>query len=48
LYYKYPEVISYKEFEALDNKDKKDLEERNQNEVNQFWDWLKEKHPEIK
>lgn len=48
LHYKYPEVLEYKELNALDNKDKKDLEERNQNEVNQFWEWLKENHPEVK
>jgi hypothetical protein len=36
----YKEVKNYKKLEALDNEDKRDLEERSQNEANNFWEWL--------
>ncbi len=43
----YSEVIKYKNLEALNNKDKKELEERSQNEANSFWDWLKINYPDF-
>jgi len=48
LMYKYSEVVEYKNLEALDNNDKKELEERSQNEANSFWDWLKVNYPDFK
>jgi len=48
LYKTYPEVISYKKLESLDNQDKRELEERSQNEANNFWDWFKENYSDIK
>ena len=46
LYKTYPEVLSYNNLEALDNEDKKELEERSQNEANQFWEWLEDNFPD--
>lgn len=48
LYTTYPEVIEYKKLEALDNQDKRDLEERSQNEANNFWDWLDDNYQDLK
>ena len=48
LHEKYPEVLKMKRFEALDNQDKLDLEERSQSESNCFWDWYEENFPEEK
>jgi len=45
---KYPEVLKLKKFEALDNQDKKDLEERSQEEANSFWDWTFENYPNFR
>ncbi len=45
LYKNFSEVLEYKKLEALDNQDKKDLEERWQSEANQFWEWLETDHP---
>lgn len=47
LYKTYPEVLNYKKLEALDNKDKRELEERSQNEANNFWDWLEDNYSDI-
>jgi len=44
----YPEVLKYKKLEALDNQDKKDLEERSQEDANKFWDWIYEEHPDFR
>ncbi len=41
----YPEVYEYKKIDALDNEDKKELEERSQSEANQFWEWFEENFP---
>ena len=48
LYLTYPDVLTYKKLEALDNQDKRDLEERSQEEANSFWDWVEENHPKFK
>lgn len=48
LFQEFPEVIKYKQLEALENSDKKDLEEQCLNEANAFWDWIKESHPWFK
>lgn len=42
----YPEVISYKSLEALDNEDKNDLIERSQSDANQFWEWIGDNFPD--
>lgn len=42
---KYPQVKDMKNLEPLDNEDKRDLEERGQNEANQFWEWLEDNQP---
>jgi hypothetical protein len=42
----FKEVLEYKKIEALDNQDKRELEELNRDESNQFWDWLEIKYPE--
>lgn len=47
LYKTYPEILKYKRFDALDNQDKRELEERSQNEANNFWDWLEVNYSEI-
>jgi hypothetical protein len=47
LYETYPEVLEYRKLEALDNQDKRDLEERSQEEANTFWEWVSENHPEF-
>ena len=47
LYERYPEVLNYKNLEALDNQDKRDLEDRSQNESNNFWEWLEANNPEF-
>lgn len=46
LYENFPEVLEYRNLIALDNEDKRDLEERSQSEANQFWEWLKDNFPE--
>jgi hypothetical protein len=38
--------LGYNNLEALDNEDKKDLEERSQSEANQFWEWLSDNFPD--
>ena len=43
----YPEVFKYEKLEALDNEDKRELEERSQSEANQFWEWLEDNFPSI-
>jgi hypothetical protein len=48
LYTNFPEVIEYQKLEALDNKDKRELEERSQNESNNFWEWLEENYADMK
>jgi hypothetical protein len=40
--------LEYKKLEALDNQDKRELEERSQNEANNFWEWLEENYSNIK
>jgi hypothetical protein len=45
---KYPEVLEYKRLDSLDNQDKRELEERSQNEANNFWDWLEDNYSDIK
>lgn len=47
LYKTYPEILTYKKLEALDNQDKRELEERSQNEANNFWDWLEDNYSDI-
>lgn len=44
----YDEVKTYTYFDALDNQDKKDLEDAGQHEVNSFWEWLKMNYPDFK
>jgi len=44
LHQKYPEVLRWKRLDALDNQDKRELEDRSQHEANNFWDWLEENH----
>ncbi|MFK7779775.1 MAG: DUF5906 domain-containing protein [Candidatus Gracilibacteria bacterium] len=46
LYKTYPEVLSYNNLEALDNEDKKDLEDRSLSDANQFWEWLNDNFPD--
>ena len=48
LYKKYPEVLNYKKLDALDNQDKRELEDRSQSEANQFWEWLEENYQDLK
>ena len=43
----YPSIITEKSFPALENEDKKELEERWQDEANAFWDWLWDNYPEF-
>jgi len=43
----YSEVLEYTNIEALDNQDKRDLEDISQNWANDFWDWAEERHPEF-
>lgn len=45
---KYPEVLEYKRLDTLDNQDKRELEERSQNEANNFWDWLEDNYLDLK
>lgn len=47
LYKNYSEVLEYKKLEALDNQDKRELEERSQHEANNFWDWLEANYSQI-
>jgi len=44
----FPDVLNYKSLSALDNEDKRELEERSQNDVNKFWEWLKSNYPNYK
>jgi len=46
LYKTFPEVLEYKKLDALDNQDKRDLEDRSQNSANDFWEWLEDTYPE--
>ncbi|OIP52051.1 hypothetical protein AUK10_04115 [Candidatus Gracilibacteria bacterium CG2_30_37_12] len=48
LYYSFPEVYEYKKLPALDNQDKRELEDRSQEEANTFWEWYLEKFPDNK
>ena len=48
LHQEYPEVLKYKRFDALDNQDKRELEDRSQSEANQFWEWLEENYANLK
>jgi hypothetical protein len=43
----YPDVKNLKKFEALDNQDKRDLENFCQAEANQFWEWLGDNYPDF-
>lgn len=45
LYAEYPEVLRYSRLDALDNQDKRELEERSQHEANNFWEWYEENYP---
>lgn len=47
LFHTYKEVVCWKWIQALNNQDKKDLEDRVQNEANTFWDWFEEGHQDI-
>ena len=44
----YSDVEKYTFLEALDNKDKRELEEFTQSEVNDFWDWVEENYPQFR
>lgn len=44
LYKKYPEVVHYKDFKALDNQEKEELEYMSQSNSSLFWDWYEEKY----
>lgn len=46
LFQNFPEILSYNNLNALDNEDKRDLEERSQSEANQFWEWLEDNFPD--
>jgi len=48
LHINYSEVLHWRRLEALDNQDKRELEDRSQNEANNFWDWLEENYQDIK
>ncbi|MCP4523672.1 MAG: hypothetical protein GY828_05670 [Candidatus Gracilibacteria bacterium] len=48
LYKQYPEVLEFKVLEALNNQDKKELEERSQHESNNFWDWFEDNYSNIR
>ncbi len=43
----YKEVVSWASIQALTNQDKVDLEDRVQNEANNFWDWFEENNTDI-
>lgn len=45
LYLNYPEVLKYKKLDALENNDKAELEDRSQNEANNFWERFFENYP---
>ena len=45
LHNKYPEVVGWKKLHALDNQDKRELEDRSQHEANNFWEWFEERYP---
>jgi len=45
LHKEYPEVLEWKILDALDNKDKRDLEDNSQHEANNFWEWFEENYP---
>ena len=47
LHKEYPDVLTYKKLDALDNQDKKDLEDRSQNESNNFWERFKDNNPDL-
>jgi hypothetical protein len=38
-------VLRYSRLDALDNQDKRELEERSQHEANNFWEWYEENYP---
>lgn len=48
LFKEYSEVTNYESIQALDNDDKKDLEDRSQDDANFFWEWFHEKFPDRK
>ncbi len=48
LHINYSEVLEWKRLEALDNQDKRELEDRSQSEANNFWDWLEDNYQHIK
>lgn len=48
LYVNYWEVQEYMKMLPLDNQDKKELEERTQEESNNFWEWVFENHNNFK
>ena len=41
----YKEVLEYEKMEALDNNDKRELEEMNRSEANNYWDWMMDNYP---
>lgn len=45
LHQEYPEVLRWKRLDALDNQDKRELEDRSQHEANNFWEWFEESLP---
>lgn len=47
LYENYSEVIDYKNIEALDNEDKKEVEELSKDESNAFWDRVIQNHVDM-
>jgi len=47
LYHTFPEVPKMKNFPALDNKDKRELEDNCESESNQFFEWFEQKYPYI-
>jgi|SaaInlStandDraft_7_1057024.scaffolds.fasta_scaffold04075_2 phage/plasmid-associated DNA primase len=47
LHENYWEVLEYKSISALDNQDKRDLEELSQNEANKFWERLEDNYPDF-
>lgn len=47
LHIEFPEVLKLKSLKALDNQDKRELEDRSESEVSEFWDWLEENYPDM-
>lgn len=48
LYANYWEIYEYMKFPTLENNDKKDLEDRTQDESNNFWEWVLENYKDFK